>query len=113
MHNGCENCHGPGSLHAGSPKDKGYIADMLPWRKDADDKLPKKEFFEKMAKLSPLERGKIPLDAKEKRILGMVDQMCTKCHDSENDPKFDLMEYFPKIHHSGLKNAGLPEGLGK
>ena len=32
--------------------------------------------------------------------------MCMKCHDPENDPKFDLNKYMPKIWHSGMKAGG-------
>jgi 2',3'-cyclic-nucleotide 2'-phosphodiesterase (5'-nucleotidase family) len=111
MHNGCENCHGPGSAHSDKPKNADYIAAMFPWRLAPDDKLPPKEFMEKLAKMDPLERGKIEIPAKQQRLINAVEAMCRKCHDSENDPKFDFFLYFPQIHHSGLKAQGLPPGL--
>jgi len=111
IHNGCENCHGPGSAHAEKPKDAGWIAAMFPWRLDKDDKLPPKEFMEKMAKIEGPERGKIEVPAKQQRLINAVEGMCRKCHDSENDPKFDFYLYFPQIYHSGLKAQGLPPGL--
>jgi 2',3'-cyclic-nucleotide 2'-phosphodiesterase (5'-nucleotidase family) len=111
MHNGCENCHGPGSAHSEKPKNADYIAAMFPWRLGEDDKLPPKEFFEKIGKMDPLERGKVEIPARQQRLINAVEAMCRKCHDSENDPKFDFYLYFPQIHHSGLKAQGLPPGL--
>ncbi len=111
MNNGCENCHGPGSGHSAQPKNAEYIAAMFPWRTGKDDKLPTKEFMENMAKIDPTERGKIEIPAKQQRLINAVEGMCRKCHDTENDPKFDFYLYFPKVYHSGLKAQGLPPGL--
>jgi len=38
---------------------------------------------------------------------------CSYCHDHDNDPRFNVYEYLPKIWHSGFKNAGLPPMIGK
>ena len=32
-----------------------------------------------------------------------VYQVCSKCHDIDNDPQFDLDAYWPKVVHTGLK----------
>lgn len=116
--NQCENCHGPGSAHAAAPNNRALYKTLLPWAAKAGDRLPKIGVFEAAAKAkardpfaadAPL--GK--LNADQKRHFFAVQTMCMRCHDGENDPKFDLIEYFPKIHHSGLKNNGLPPGVGK
>lgn len=110
--NQCENCHGPGSAHSALPNDKSFYPALLPWRAaaPAGSKLPSKAFLEEMAKKKPLERNSVDMPADQKQMVNAVSQVCMKCHDTENDPKFDFYEYFPKIYHSGLKSAGLPEG---
>ena len=37
--------------------------------------------------------------------------VCMRCHDGDNDPKFDAWTYLPKIYHSNLKQAGLPGNI--
>jgi hypothetical protein len=113
VHNGCENCHGPGSAHAKDPKNKTFIAATIPWRTTEKDKLPSKQFMEKMGNLDGIARGKIEVDASTQRVVNTISRMCVKCHDSENDPKFDFYKYMPQIYHSGLKTQGLPAGIGK
>ena len=110
MNNGCENCHGPGSGHSEKPKDKNLLAAMMPWKLNAEDKLPSKEILEKFGKLDPLERGKVEVPASQQRLVNAISGMCMKCHDGDNDPKFDFYLYMPKLYHSGLKNQGLPGG---
>ena len=46
----------------------------------------------------------------ERSVVDQVYSLCRKCHDGENDPKFDLYTYMPKVYHSNLKVAGLPPG---
>jgi 2',3'-cyclic-nucleotide 2'-phosphodiesterase (5'-nucleotidase family) len=111
-HNGCENCHGPGSAHAKQPFNKDFYAALMPWKANAgpEAKLPSLEFMKEMAAKKPLERGSVAMNPTQKLLVSAVTAMCMKCHDGENDPKFEFYEYFPKIYHSGLKNAGLPPG---
>lgn len=113
--NQCENCHGPGSAHAAAPNNKALYGELMSWAAKPGDRLPNIEVFKAAAKLKSHERDQpggplAKLTADQKRMMNLVTAMCMKCHDGENDPKFDLIEYFPKIHHSGLKNAGLPPG---
>ncbi len=112
-HNGCENCHGPGSGHATNPKDPQLLAALTPWRTKREEKLPDLAFMKKMAETPPIDRGKVPMPAAQERMVNTVSGMCMKCHDTENDPKFDFWEYFPKIHHSGLKQGPAPGGANK
>ena len=110
--NGCENCHGPGSGHANKPFDKEMYAALMPWKANAgpNAKLPSLKFIKEMAEMKPLDRGSVAMDPAQKQTVSAVTSMCMKCHDGENDPKFDFYEYFPKVYHSGLKAAGLPPG---
>ncbi len=119
LHNQCENCHGPASEHAAFPKDAKLIAKLSPWKVD-DGKgkmvaLPDEAFIKKMAELKESERGQVKMDARQQLVKNNVQTMCMRCHDLDNDPKFDLWTYLPKIDHRGLKQkeSGLPEGVGK
>lgn len=107
-HNGCENCHGPGSGHSEKPTDKNLLKALTPWKLTPEDKLPDLKFLEKMAALPELERGKVQVEPRTRLLVNKVAQMCTRCHDLENDPKFDIWTYLPKIYHSGLKQNDLP-----
>lgn len=110
--NGCENCHGPGSGHAQQPFNQELRASLSPWATNpqSDVKLPGLKFFQEMAAKKPLERGAVVMDPVQKQMISTVTSMCMKCHDGENDPKFDFYEAYPKIYHSEMKNAGLPPG---
>jgi hypothetical protein len=113
MHNGCENCHGPGSGHAAKPDDKDLLKALSPWKLRPDDKLPDKAFLEKMAAVPPAERGRVAVEPRFQRLNTAISgQVCMKCHDGDNDPHFDFWTYIPKIYHSGLKSSDLPDGIG-
>jgi nitrate/TMAO reductase-like tetraheme cytochrome c subunit len=109
MHNGCENCHGPGSAHAEKPKDKDLLKALAPWKLKPEDKLPSLEVLKKIAETPEKDRGKVEIPNSLQRLAIAIDgQVCRKCHDLDNDPKFDIWTYLPKIYHSGLKDDGLP-----
>ncbi|MFL5329536.1 MAG: multiheme c-type cytochrome [Gemmataceae bacterium] len=78
---GCESCHGPGSLHASNPNNMAYRAALNPWRKNPGDRLHT--------------NGKY-----DQNIMLLVDQMCQKCHDVDNDNKFKFERNWPKIDHT-------------
>lgn len=110
-HNGCENCHGPGSGHAANPNDKTLLKALMSWKDQPTDKMPAKATLEANAKVAPGMPMAVPLTPAEQKVFNTVGTMCMKCHDGENDPKFDLNLYFPKVWHSGFKakaGAGLP-----
>jgi hypothetical protein len=109
LHNGCENCHGPGSGHAAKPNDKDLLKALAPWKfGDKDNKLPDLKRLEEIATLPESERGKVQLDARTQRLKNTLTAMCMQCHDGDNDPKFDFWTYMPKVYHSGLKQSDLP-----
>jgi Cytochrome c554 and c-prime len=67
--NGCENCHGPGSVHARLMSNPDITS---------DEKREAKE----MMHLGPPD-----------------DRRCVRCHDADNSPKFDLVKYWDQIDH--------------
>ncbi|MBX9622406.1 MAG: hypothetical protein K2X82_01185, partial [Gemmataceae bacterium] len=101
-HNGCENCHGPGSGHAANERNADLLRLTTPWRTDPSQKLPDVATMEKIAALGPAERGSVPLTPAQQFAVNKVSAMCMRCHDGENDPHFDLFKYWPKVAHSGL-----------
>lgn len=70
----CENCHGPGSRH---------VKYEEIWKKD------RKKTDELMT-----ERKAMHLS-----VATAEQQVCTKCHDLENSPKFEFKKYWKEISH--------------
>jgi hypothetical protein len=114
LHNQCENCHGPGSGHAANPSGNKKADELLellaPWKTEKGDKIDK-ALLDKLSPLQPHERRDVP--AAQQRLMNQIQGMCMNCHDLDNDPKFDIWTYLPKIYHSGLKTQDLPPGIGK
>lgn len=71
--NGCENCHGPGSVHAAIEKGETNVDDAE----------------------QTMRRVQMRLTLKE------AEDNCLKCHDVDNSPAFKFETYWPKIEHKG------------
>ena len=110
---GCENCHGPGSLHNAAEAADAKPAQVAQreslrlalssWKGKADERLPPADMVSKLAKLrDPEERRKLVTKRQDEIILAVSDR-CMECHTSETDPKFLFEDYWPKVVHSGLK----------
>ena len=81
-HVGCENCHGPGSMHANDPKNKNYYP-----------------------LINPLTLGVPPNPQK----LLKLDFFCFKCHDTENDVHWGAKNFnqmWKGLEHSTPKPGG-------
>ena len=79
QHNGCENCHGPGSAHAAAEADGANLN---------QDQVAK------------LRNGmKLPLAG------GVAEKRCMECHDLDNSPEFHAKgafeKYWKKVEHKG------------
>jgi hypothetical protein len=71
--NGCENCHGPGSVHAAIEKEELKVDDAE----------------------QTMRRVQMRLTLKE------AEDTCLKCHDTDNSPAFKFETYWPKVEHKG------------
>jgi hypothetical protein len=108
----CESCHGPASLHVAEETDnlkkrRGHTHDSLaalsPWKVKGQGAMPAVDKLEAMVKERDVAKREAMLTEAEQRVYLSVYQVCSKCHDIDNDPHFDLAVYWPKVVHTGLK----------
>jgi hypothetical protein len=95
----CENCHGPGNLHAQAPMNPVLAKAMSPWKANPQDCLPLP---------ATIQKGFDAMTPAEKAIYVRVNDMCTKCHDIDNDPHFKFDKNWLQIIHGKNANAPIP-----
>ena len=107
----CESCHGPASLHvaeeaaiakANNPPARQHLASLSPWKAGGAGKLPPVEKFAAMMAEKDTVKREAMMTPAEKQVYQGVYQTCAKCHDPDNDPKFELADYWKTVAHTGL-----------
>jgi Cytochrome c554 and c-prime len=109
----CESCHGPASLHVTEETDnlkkkKGqtthaFVMSLSPWKVKGEGAMPSLKKLEAMVKETDPTKREALLTPAENHTYLAVYQVCYKCHDLDNDPKFKLESYWPNVVHTGLK----------
>jgi hypothetical protein len=102
----CESCHGPGSLHVKNPMDATLYALINPYRVEKEER--DLEDKEKQKVITPVEQKRLS-ELFNKRTIDMGRNLCTKCHDGENDvnwgqPGKDTPDKWKKLIHRTPKN---------
>ena len=118
----CESCHGPASLHVGEETAfakvkkapaRMHLATLTPWKAGGTGKLPTVEKFAAMMAEKDTVKREAMMTPAEKQAYQGVYQTCAKCHDIDNDPKFELADYWKTIVHTGLAPKAGPAPKAK
>jgi len=80
VHQGCENCHGPGKQHA------------LIELGELDATVEQQDAARAAMRMT--------LDTEEGKKAAVNN--CMQCHDLDNSPEFEFETYWPKVEHEGL-----------
>lgn len=97
---GCENCHGPGNPHASKPDNPEFRRLLSPWKSNPNDLLPTP---------AKLQAGYNSLNPAEQKIVKNVNDLCQKCHDTDNDPTFKFESFWPRIRHGRKSEPEMPK----
>jgi nitrate/TMAO reductase-like tetraheme cytochrome c subunit len=76
---------------------------LSPWKSNPKDVLPTVERMKEISAEKDQSKRQAMMTPVENKVYLSVYQTCAKCHDIDNDPKFDLFTYWPNITHTGLK----------
>jgi hypothetical protein len=72
---------------------------LSPWKAAPGDILPTP---------GTLHKGFDAMTPQEKAVYLRVNDMCQKCHDIDNDPKFEFVKNWPQIIHGKNAKAAAP-----
>ncbi|MEZ6142759.1 MAG: multiheme c-type cytochrome [Zavarzinella sp.] len=106
----CESCHGPASLHVTEEIENLKKANpthamkksLTPWKTGGQGHLPSPEKLAAYAAEPDQKKREAMLTVQENEVMSRVFQVCFGCHDSDNDPKFKLEDYWKTINHTGF-----------
>jgi hypothetical protein len=94
---GCENCHGPGSMHFKHPENAEFKKMMSPWKDKPNDHLTQRAIATDSASDDDEKKKAVP--EAERKVSQRVFMTCIKCHDTDNDHDFSHEKRWAKIAH--------------
>ena len=82
-----------------------FLPALSPWKTNKDGKYDKNAVLPSAEKL---QKGFNALTPDEQRIFKNVNELCQKCHDTDNDPTFKFETFWPRIQHGRGKKPMIP-----